>query len=104
MRLDNDVLGPLIWEKQAGFTFAATAVFGACLSGDGKECNFFSVYLLLCTIVERDLFLCLDGGVFCMPSRLFTTRRLLALALVLMVLGNIWLLPLAPLLTKLDTT
>lgn len=102
VRLDNDVMGPLIWEKLAGFTFAATAVFGVCLSGDGRECNFFNVYLLLCTIVERDLLLGFDGGDICTPRRLFTTRRLLALALVVMALDNIWLLSLAPLLTELD--
>lgn len=102
VRLDDDVMGPLIWEKVAGFTFAATAVFGVCLSGDGRECNFFSVYLLLCTIVERDLLLGFDGGDICTPRTLFTTRRLMVLALILMALDNIWLLPLAPLLTELD--
>lgn len=95
------MLVPLNWEKLAGFTFAAIAVFGVCVSGDGRECSFFSVYLLLCTIVERDLFLGFDDTVFCTPSVLITTRLLLPLALVLTVL-DIWLLPLAPLLIELD--
>lgn len=82
-------MGPQIREKLARFTFAATAVLGVCLSGDGRECNFVNVYLLLCTIVERDLLLGFDGGDICTP-RLFTTRWLLALALVLMALDKIW--------------
>lgn len=97
------MLVPLVWEKLAGFPFATTAVFGVCLPGDGTECNFFNVYLLLSTTVERDPFLGFDGGVFCPPSGLFTTtKRLLALALVLVALDNIWLLPLAPLFTEID--